>query len=81
MTAPIATPCIQVCVMDEAAGLCTGCGRTLEEIARWGAMSTEERSRVMAALPDRMARRLRTGTQAEDKPAGLGGDASRCIAG
>jgi len=37
--------------MDEQTGLCRGCYRTLEEIARWAEMSDEERSRVMAGLP------------------------------
>jgi predicted Fe-S protein YdhL (DUF1289 family) len=50
----IATPCIKVCTMDPAGKLCTGCGRTLEEIARWGSMSEAERARIMAALPARL---------------------------
>ena len=29
----IETPCRKICVMDPASGLCTGCGRTLDEIA------------------------------------------------
>jgi predicted Fe-S protein YdhL (DUF1289 family) len=48
------SPCIKVCVIAPATGLCTGCGRTLEEIARWGSMSDAERARVMALLPERM---------------------------
>jgi predicted Fe-S protein YdhL (DUF1289 family) len=41
--------------MDAASGLCIGCGRTLDEIARWSAMSNEERRAIMAILPARMA--------------------------
>ena len=52
--AGIDTPCIKVCVMSPATGLCTGCGRTLEEIARWGTLDAETRKRVMADLPARM---------------------------
>ena len=48
------SPCVKVCVIAPAAGLCSGCGRTLDEIARWGAMSDAERARIMAALPARM---------------------------
>ena len=48
------SPCIKVCVIDPASRLCTGCGRTLDEIARWGGMSEAERARIMAALPERM---------------------------
>jgi hypothetical protein len=49
----IASPCINVCAMDAASGLCTGCGRTLDEIARWGGMSDRERREIMLALPQR----------------------------
>jgi len=50
----IATPCIKICTMDPAGTLCTGCGRTLEEIGRWSSMSDAERARIMAALPARL---------------------------
>ncbi len=30
------SPCVSICQMDAANGLCTGCLRTLEEIAIWG---------------------------------------------
>jgi uncharacterized protein len=39
--------------MDGASGLCIGCGRTLDEIAQWAAMSNEERRAIMAILPAR----------------------------
>ena len=35
----IETPCVDVCEVDEATGLCIGCRRSLAEIAAWGAMS------------------------------------------
>ena len=50
---PLETPCIDVCEMDGASGLCIGCGRTLDEIAQWAAMSNEERRAIMAILPAR----------------------------
>jgi predicted Fe-S protein YdhL (DUF1289 family) len=53
---PIQTPCIKVCEIDTTSGLCAGCGRTLDEIGRWGSMSDATRADVMAALPARMAR-------------------------
>ena len=40
------SPCIGVCTMD-ANGLCLGCRRTLAEIARWSAMSNDDRRRWM----------------------------------
>jgi predicted Fe-S protein YdhL (DUF1289 family) len=49
----IETPCIKVCEIDSASGLCTGCARTLDEIARWGMMGDAERRRVMRELPAR----------------------------
>jgi predicted Fe-S protein YdhL (DUF1289 family) len=51
----IETPCLKVCVMEPGSELCRGCGRTIAEIAGWGAMSEGERRRVMALLPDRIA--------------------------
>lgn len=51
----IESPCIKVCIMDAASGLCTGCGRALDEIARWGSLSDVERSTIMRVLPERLA--------------------------
>ena len=48
------TPCIDVCEMDGASGLCLG-GRTIDEIARWAGMSPDERRAIMAVLPARKA--------------------------
>lgn len=53
----IETPCINVCTLDARSGLCRGCGRTIDEIARWGSMTPEERRRVMLELPGRLAAR------------------------
>jgi len=47
------TPCIKVCRIDPHSGLCTGCLRSLEEIAAWRTLSPAERRRVMAELPKR----------------------------
>ncbi|HZS68877.1 MAG TPA: DUF1289 domain-containing protein [Burkholderiales bacterium] len=47
------SPCNKVCQMDPKSGLCIGCARTLDEIARWAAMSDAERERVLAELPQR----------------------------
>jgi predicted Fe-S protein YdhL (DUF1289 family) len=51
----IETPCLKICVLEPGSRLCRGCGRTIDEIAGWGAMSEGERRRVMALLPDRIA--------------------------
>lgn len=53
--APIESPCTGVCRIDPASGWCVGCGRTLDEIARWGTTNGADRDATMAALPERMA--------------------------
>ncbi|TBR39023.1 DUF1289 domain-containing protein [Dyella terrae] len=53
--APILSPCIGICRLDER-GLCEGCFRTGDEIARWRSMSDAERTRYMdEILPEREA--------------------------
>ena len=52
----IATPCVKVCAVDGASGLCLGCFRTLPEIAGWSRLSDAERERVMRELPERERR-------------------------
>ena len=47
------SPCIKVCQMDPQRGLCIGCRRTLDEIARWASMTDREREKILAALPAR----------------------------
>lgn len=49
----VASPCVQVCVVDGASGLCFGCKRTLPEIARWSRFSDQERARILDELPGR----------------------------
>jgi hypothetical protein len=50
---PIATPCVKVCIVDGASGLCLGCWRTLSEIGGWSGFSDAERAAIMEALPGR----------------------------
>lgn len=50
------SPCTKVCVLDAVTGLCEGCGRTRDEIARWGSLSEAQRRAIMAGLPERLAR-------------------------
>jgi predicted Fe-S protein YdhL (DUF1289 family) len=51
---PIDTPCTKVCVVHPARSLCIGCGRSLDEIARWLEFDAAARSRIMAELPARL---------------------------
>jgi len=55
----IASPCSKVCVLNPDFNLCRGCYRTLEEIARWAAMSELERAAVIQLLPLRRAQAAR----------------------
>jgi predicted Fe-S protein YdhL (DUF1289 family) len=50
------SPCINVCVL-EADGLCRGCLRTLDEIARWMSMTPSEQRQVIEALAERRRQR------------------------
>lgn len=49
------SPCVKICLIDEASGRCRGCGRTLDEIVGWGALGEGERLAIMAVLPVRMS--------------------------
>ncbi len=51
---PPSSPCVRLCVLDPASGLCRGCGRTGAEIAAWAAMGEAERLALMAVLPARL---------------------------
>jgi uncharacterized protein len=51
----IESPCTNICTLDARSGLCLGCGRTVDEIAGWAAMSADDRARIMAELPARRA--------------------------
>jgi predicted Fe-S protein YdhL (DUF1289 family) len=56
----IESPCNRVCTLDPVSGLCLGCGRSLDEIARWTQMSDAERAQVVADLGGRPAPQRRT---------------------
>lgn len=46
----VSSPCVRLCVIDAASGLCEGCGRTLAEIAQWASLSESQRLAIMARL-------------------------------
>lgn len=48
-----ASPCVGTCIVDEGHGLCTGCARTLDEIAAWARVDEAARKRIWAELPAR----------------------------
>jgi hypothetical protein len=49
----IASPCIQVCQMSPNSTVCTGCYRSLSEIANWSRLTDSEKIRVIAAAQER----------------------------
>lgn len=49
------TPCINICTLDAAGQICTGCYRSLDEIMRWSQLDQPTRAEIMAALPERAA--------------------------
>jgi uncharacterized protein len=61
------SPCINVCVL-EPQGLCSGCLRTLDEIAGWTSFSSAQQRSVLRRIEQR--RRLRGAAPAQAGPGG-----------
>jgi predicted Fe-S protein YdhL (DUF1289 family) len=53
----VASPCINVCKMNEVTGVCEGCQRSIDEIASWSAYSDREKRAVLERLPARKSAR------------------------
>ena len=66
----IPSPCIDVCCMDAASGLCAGCLRTADEIAGWAAAPDAQKLLILAAIAQRRA-------HLEASPESLRGDCDR----
>lgn len=52
---PLPSPCISVCQLDSASGICLGCYRTGSEIAAWRSMDAEAQRALLDTLKDRRA--------------------------
>lgn len=48
-----ASPCINICRMDPDTGLCIGCLRTLDEIARWSALDAKAQEAILCRIEAR----------------------------
>jgi predicted Fe-S protein YdhL (DUF1289 family) len=46
----VASPCINVCQMDDMTGLCRGCFRTLDEISGWSRASNDDKLVTLVAV-------------------------------
>jgi predicted Fe-S protein YdhL (DUF1289 family) len=61
----IPSPCNKICTIEVGitateVSICTGCGRTLDEIAGWSDAGPDERLKILAQLDGRLhARRMR----------------------
>lgn len=49
----VPSPCISVCRMNPASGLCEGCYRSIEEIVRWGNADDESKRTIWARIEQR----------------------------
>ncbi|WP_036280965.1 DUF1289 domain-containing protein [Methylocystis sp. ATCC 49242] len=61
------SPCVKVCKLNDK-GVCTGCGRDLDEIANWMRMSDADKSK--AAQRARMRLKTIDGKQGDKKSLG-----------
>ena len=56
MTNAPASPCMNICKVE--GGICTGCGRTLGEIATWSSADSALKTSILTAAKARLARLL-----------------------
>ncbi|VVD72833.1 hypothetical protein PIN31115_00694 [Pandoraea iniqua] len=75
----VPSPCTNICRMNPATGWCSGCWRTLAEIAAWSTMAPDDKRHVWSQLPARRAehteppvvhRRVRANEDDDDRNAG-----------
>ena len=52
----VPSPCVSVCQMEEASGLCLGCRRTIDEIRDWIILTPDEKRAVLARIEERNQR-------------------------
>lgn len=50
----VPSPCINICDLDRTEQYCLGCGRSLDEIAKWRSASESERRKISDKLSDRL---------------------------
>ncbi len=58
----IPSPCIAVCQIDDASGLCIGCHRSIDEIREWPILSAEDKRRVLESIEDRKSTEKKAGS-------------------
>lgn len=50
---PLPSPCVGVCQMDQARGVCSGCLRTIEEIMAWSRADDAQKRAIWLLLQER----------------------------
>ncbi len=50
----IESPCLRCCCLDQD-DICTGCFRSVDEIARWGVAATKEKREILERCKEREA--------------------------
>ncbi|HCP19528.1 MAG: DUF1289 domain-containing protein [Candidatus Puniceispirillum sp. TMED52] len=54
-TEQLPSPCISICQIDPASGLCVGCYRSRAEIASWRSLTWDEQRDLIHTLHDRQS--------------------------
>lgn len=54
-TGEVPSPCISVCQIHAVTGMCTGCYRSLSEIANWSHADGDEKRRIWRAITERIS--------------------------
>ena len=49
-TGTVPSPCINICKMDPASGLCEGCFRTIDEIRMWSTSTNDVKRAVWVEI-------------------------------
>jgi uncharacterized protein len=49
------SPCVSICRMDTPSGFCSGCLRTIDEIAAWSRMADADKRSIWRAIELRAA--------------------------
>ncbi|WP_422346063.1 DUF1289 domain-containing protein [Parasphingorhabdus sp.] len=57
------SPCKDICALDARASVCTGCGRTIAEIAEWGSATASRQHEIVRRSSVRMRTLLNGRTQ------------------
>ena len=46
----IKSPCINICELDSASGICAGCHRTIDEITNWQKFNELEKRKIFKLI-------------------------------